>query len=45
MPLRDSVYSTRFEDIAQALRTFAHPLGFAIVTDVRDVYFQADSVT
>ncbi|WP_040776331.1 hypothetical protein [Nocardia pneumoniae] len=44
MPLRGSVYNTRFEDIAHVLRTFAHSLRFAVVTDVRDVYFQADPV-
>ncbi|MEV6323844.1 hypothetical protein AB0M45_22010 [Nocardia sp. NPDC051787] len=44
MSLRGSVYNTRFDDIAQVLRTFARSLRFAIVTDVRDVYFQTDPV-
>ncbi|MFE7798575.1 glycosyltransferase [Nocardia sp. NPDC057440] len=44
MPLRGSVYNQRFEDIAYLLRTFAHSLRFAVVADVRDVYFQADPV-
>ncbi|WP_327114359.1 glycosyltransferase family 2 protein [Nocardia sp. NBC_01730] len=42
MPLRGSVYNQRFEDIGYVLRKFVHSLRFAVVTDVRDVYFQAD---
>ncbi|MEV6428335.1 glycosyltransferase family 2 protein [Nocardia sp. NPDC051463] len=44
MPLRGSIYSQRFGDIAHVLRTFAHSLRFAVVVDVRDVCFQADPV-
>jgi hypothetical protein len=42
MPLPDSVYNGRFQDIAHVLRMFAPSLRFAVVTDVRDVYFQSD---
>ncbi|MEU7632695.1 hypothetical protein AB0C34_22325 [Nocardia sp. NPDC049220] len=45
MPLRGSVYNTRFADIADVLRTFARSVRFVVVTDVRDVYFQTDPVT
>lgn len=44
MPLRGSVYNQRFEDIAYVLRKLAHSLRFAVVTDVRDVYFQSDPI-
>ncbi|MFD8247393.1 hypothetical protein [Nocardia sp. NPDC059691] len=44
MLLRGSIYNQRFEDVAQVLRTFRHSLRFAVVTDVRDVYFQADPI-
>ncbi|MEU2040656.1 glycosyltransferase family 2 protein [Nocardia niwae] len=44
MPLRGSVYNQRFADIADVLRRSDSSLGFAVVTDVRDVYFQADPV-
>ncbi|MET9025782.1 hypothetical protein ABZW96_09165 [Nocardia sp. NPDC004168] len=45
MPPPDSVYNGRFQDIAQVLRMFAPSLRFAVVTDVRDVYFQSDPIT
>ncbi|MFQ6396929.1 glycosyltransferase [Nocardia sp. KC 131] len=44
MPLRDSVYNHQFEDIAHVLQTIASSLRFAVVTDVRDVYFQTDPI-
>ncbi|RDI54543.1 glycosyltransferase [Nocardia mexicana] len=37
-----SVYNKRFEDIGHALRALADTYRYAIVTDVRDVYFQSD---
>lgn len=44
MPLWGSVYNRRFADISRVLREFDSRLRFAVVTDVRDVYFQADPI-
>lgn len=40
----DGVYNGRFADISTILRELEEPLRYAIVTDVRDVYFQSDPV-
>lgn len=42
MPSRGNVYHVRFEDISTVLRKLLPELRYAIVTDVRDVYFQSD---
>ncbi|WP_067903791.1 glycosyltransferase family 2 protein [Nocardia vaccinii] len=42
MPARGSVYEVRFEDISYVLCELLPELRFAIVTDIRDVYFQSD---
>lgn len=44
MRLRGSVYNQRFEDIASVLRSFVSSLRYAVVTDIHDVYFQADPI-
>lgn len=42
MPLRGSVFNQRFYDFAEVLGPALDDLRYAIVTDIRDVYFQAD---
>jgi hypothetical protein len=42
MPLRGSVFNQRFYDFNEVLGSAASDLRYAVITDVRDVYFQAD---
>jgi hypothetical protein len=42
MPLRGSVWNQRFYDIYEVIRGAGDNLRYCVVTDVRDVYFQAD---
>ncbi|WP_416563147.1 glycosyltransferase family 2 protein [Nocardia testacea] len=39
------VYNERFADIANVLRELEEPARYAVVTDVRDVYFQSDPIS
>ncbi|MGW5750946.1 glycosyltransferase family 2 protein [Nocardia rhamnosiphila] len=40
----DGIYNGRFADIATVLSKLEEPTRYAVVTDVRDVYFQSDPV-
>jgi len=42
MPLRGSVFNQRFYDFAEVMSGALSDLRYAIVTDVRDIYFQSD---
>ena len=42
MPLRGTVFNQRFYDFNEVMQGSIHDLRYAIVTDVRDVYFQTD---
>ncbi len=42
MPLRGSVFNQRFYDFAEVMSGALSDLRYAIVTDVRDIYFQTD---
>lgn len=42
MPLRGSVFNQRFYDFSEVMHGVVDDLRYAVVTDVRDVYFQTD---
>lgn len=42
MPLRAHVFNQRFYDFAEVLGPALDDLRYAVITDIRDVYFQAD---